>query len=135
VAIAVAFNPVAGDRFAGIPAGMLPNLQLELQPGREYWHSAWAVDDLMKLYLTETMPERWQVQPADVWLEIRGARGEFQFERLHPAEFLFRRSITEGKSIGEAADLALDAAPDFDPGKALAALIINESIVACHEEF
>lgn len=52
-----------------------------------YLRSSWPVDELMKLYLTDSAPDRLEFAPCDVFLEIRGARGEFQFDRLPKAEF------------------------------------------------
>ena len=56
-------------------------------------------------------------------IEVRGARGEFQFSRLDAGNFTFRKSAWEGRSIGQAAALALDVNEMFDPGQALAALL------------
>jgi hypothetical protein len=39
------------------------------------------------------------------------------------ADFTFRRSVLEGRSIGEAAECALDVNAAFDPGQALGSLI------------
>ena len=59
----------------------------------------------------------------DVWLEIYGSRGQFHINRLAEAEFIFRKRISKGRTIGVAAACALDADPAFDAGQALAALI------------
>jgi len=42
---------------------------------------------------------------------------------LDPAEATFRKAISEGYSIGDAAAAALEVSAGFDPGKALARLI------------
>ncbi len=44
-------------------------------------------------------------------------------KRLDVAGFLFRRAIQQRRSLGDAADLALDAQSIFDPGTALASLV------------
>jgi Putative DNA-binding domain len=123
VAIAVDEPCVPPDAFSAIPAELLPDLTLSFQPGVRYVEAEWPVDDLIKLYLAESAPEFLSFEPAAVWLEIRGARGEFSLTRLGRGEFLFRRSIREANSIAAAAESALDASANFDPGTALASLI------------
>src|ERR1051326_2150993 len=101
---------------------MLPDIQVTLQPGLRYLKASWPVDELMKLYLTDTAPDRLELAPGDVWIEVRGARGQFQLGRLDAGSFTFRKSASEGRSIGESAGIALDVDETFDPGQALAAL-------------
>jgi len=123
VAIAVDEPPVLPEAFSAIPADMLPDLTLSLQTGVRYFEAEWPIDDLIKLYLSETAPEYLTFEPAAIWLEIRGARGEFSLTRMARGEFLFRKSIRDASSIGAAAESALDADGNFDPGTALASLI------------
>ncbi len=125
VAIAVDAPPMLRDAFSIVAPEALPAMRLTLQPGLHYLRTLWPVDELLKLYLTETAPDRLELTPAEVWIEVRGARGQFQFSRLRPAEFTFRKSIAEGHTAGEAADLALDVDETFEPGQSLAALIAD----------
>jgi hypothetical protein len=81
------------------------------------------VDDLMKLYLTDTAPPEYRLAPTDVWLEVRGSRGEFHLDRLDAAEFIFRQAVLERQSIGAAAERALDAGAGFDVGRAFTTLV------------
>jgi hypothetical protein len=83
----------------------------------------------MKLYLTETVPSEYRLAPADVWLEVRGARGEFQINRLDAAEFVFRKAILEGQSIGAAAEHALDANAEFDVGRGFTMLVTSGHVI------
>jgi hypothetical protein len=55
-------------------------------PGLHYLHASWPVDELMKFYLTDTAPDRFELLPADIWIQVRGARGEFQLNRVEPKE-------------------------------------------------
>jgi hypothetical protein len=123
VAIAVGGIPVTLEELSFIEAEALPDTLLELQPGLHYLSALWPVDELMELYLSETVPEHLEFSPAEVHIEVRGARGEFHFSRLDPAEAAFRKAISEGHSIGDAADSALEVNADFDPGRGLVALI------------
>ncbi len=79
--------------------------------------------ELLKLFVTGTAPERYTLENRLVWLEIRGARGEFRIDRLEASEFVFRKSISEGCSLGAAAESALDSNVAFDAGQALIRVI------------
>ena len=122
-AIAVSGVPVTLQELSSIQAEVLPDTLLELQPGVHYLSASWPVDELMELYLNETIPERFELSPAEVNIEVRGARGEFHFSRLDPAEATFRQAISKGHSIGDAAESALDVNAGFDAGKGLVALV------------
>lgn len=128
VSIDVERPAVAREEFSRIDAGALTDALLALQPGMRYLEASWPVDELMKLYLEESAPDHFEFEPADVWLEVCGARGEFHINRLDAAEFMFRKAILEGQSMGDAAERALDAKATFDPGQALAALIAAELV-------
>jgi hypothetical protein len=123
VAVAIDRAPVPIEQFAQLDSNALMRARLILQPGLGYLAASWPVDELMTLHLTDTAPEQFPLAPADVWIEIRGARGEFQINRVDAGDFIFRTAILEGLSIGEAAVYALDAHPGFAPGQALAALV------------
>jgi hypothetical protein len=56
----------------------------------EYVHCDWALDELIGLYLTDTEPDEFVLRREDVWLEIRGIRGQLQIDRLTGAEFAGR---------------------------------------------
>jgi len=128
LAIAVDEPPIGLAQLSTIAADALPETILALQPGISYLQVPWPVDELMKLYLNDRAPEHFSMEPLDVWLELRGARGEFHINRLNRAEYLFRTSILARRSIGDAAERALDVDAAFEPGHAWAALI-NERLV------
>lgn len=48
-------------------------------------HLDWSLDELMAVFLTENAPERFALRQEDVWLEIRGLRGELRMTRVHDA--------------------------------------------------
>ena len=58
-----------------------------------YVEAAWPVDELLKLYLTDRAPERLQFEPEHVWLEVRGARGEFSIQRTELEELRMRSTL------------------------------------------
>ena len=130
VSIAVDHPSLAIERLASIDVSELPDHCLTLQSGLRYCTADWPVDDLIKQYLGGAAPERYAFDPAQVRLEIRGARGEFNIERLAAAEFLFRSAIAGGATIGAAAERALDSDTTFDPGQALLRLVSASLVIA-----
>lgn len=50
--------------------------------GTHYLHTNWPVDELITLYLTDNAPARFELEPVDLWIQIRGDRGEFQLNRV-----------------------------------------------------
>jgi hypothetical protein len=123
VAVEIDEQCLSGEDLSQIDKVALPDLVLRMQTGACYLEGVWPVDDLLKLYLTETAPDQYALEPSGVWMEVRGARGEFHINRLDPSEFIFRKSISDGSSIGAAAECALEADSSFDPCRALAQLI------------
>ncbi|MDP2620444.1 MAG: DNA-binding domain-containing protein [Hyphomicrobiales bacterium] len=124
-ALAVDLPPLPIQALAGIEAEMLPDLELSLQMGLRYMHADWPVDELVKLHLDGNAPERYVLDPEEVWLEIRGVRGAFSLDRLAEPAYLFRRAVKSGSTIGAAAEAALAADPAFDAGAALGSLFAD----------
>lgn len=120
VSIAVDYPAIAITELAEKPGEFLPDVTLTLQPGTRYLFATWPVDELIRYFLTGTAPDRLEFEPADVWLEIRGARGAFHINRLEEDAFLFRRTLSEGVPLGVAAECVLERNATFDPGRALA---------------
>jgi Putative DNA-binding domain len=129
VAIAVDRPTLIVEVFSGFEINTLMDTGLTLQAGLRYIHASWPVDDLMKLYLSGTAPAEYRLAPADVWLEVRGSRGEFRIDRLDAAEFVFRKAVLDGQSIGAAAERALDANAEFDSGRAFTALVGSGHVI------
>jgi hypothetical protein len=131
-AVAVEYAAMALQSLAGYPQDALADLVLRLQPGMYYFAVGWPVDDLIRLHLEDRAPERYGMEPAEIWLEIRGARGAFQMTRRDAGSYLFRRALQAGQPIGAAAEAAIDADAAFDPGRALAA-VMREGLVTAVE--
>src|SRR5262249_57917802 len=130
VAIAIERPATARDAFSTLAIDTLMDTSLALQGGLRYLHASWPVDELMKLYLADTAPGEFHLAPEDVWLEVRGARGEFHFSRLVPAGVGLRKAIRQGHSNTTAADRRLEADTSFDVGRALTALIEGRHVIA-----
>jgi hypothetical protein len=130
VSIAIDCGAIPADTLSTFPATELPDLCLGLQPGLRYLQFSWPVDALMRLYLTDTAPDSLEFLPENVWIELRGARGEFSLGRLTRGDFTFRRSIADGCSLGDALEAALDVDSTFDSGTVLNALLAEGLITA-----
>jgi hypothetical protein len=129
-AIAVDESPINASLFSSIQADSLLDLVARLQPGTHYLNANWPVDELMMLFLSGTAPDRLELVPCDLCIEIRGARGEFRIARLEAGDFTFRQSLCTGLSIGAAAERAIDMRAGFAPGRALAALFESGLVTA-----
>jgi hypothetical protein len=128
VSIAVGQPAMPVDQLSAIPGEAVPDAVMTMQTGLRYLHASWPVDELMRLFLTDSAPDALEFEPADVWIEIRGARGEFRMGRLTSGECVFRKSIVQSRSISEAAEAALDADAGFDPGAALVK-VVTEGLI------
>jgi hypothetical protein len=130
VALAIDEPPLRVEGLAAFEPSVLPELGLGLQGGLRFLEAPWPVDDLASLHLTGAAPDRFVLQPAAVWLQVRGVRGRIRIDRLDPATFAFRSAIAQGLSLGAAAEQALDVDPAFDPGGALTSLLADDLAVS-----
>ena len=62
----------------------------------QHLHLDWALDELIGMYLTDSAPDEFALRKEDVWLEIRGIRGELQMNRLIREEFARRVAAQPG---------------------------------------
>ncbi len=131
VAIDLPSIPIAS--LSATDAGAIPDVVLMLQPGVRYLETSWPVDDLLKLYLADSAPDQLVFCPADVLIEIRGARGEFRLNRLDRGAFAFRHAIATGRTVGAAAESALEASSDFDISAAFASLFAEGLVTSVIE--
>jgi len=128
--IAIDLEPVPITSLAAIDPNSIPALRFGLQPGTRYFRAGWPLDELLKHYLTGDAPDRLVLTPGDLFLEIRGARGEFQFSRLGPDEFTFRQILCRGETVGLAAECALDVNSQFDIGASFGRLFAMSAVTS-----
>jgi hypothetical protein len=129
VSVAIDHPSIAAAALASVDPGVLPDVGLTLQPGVRYLRAEWPVDELINLYLADSAPDRLAFDPEEVRLEVLGARGEFHIRRLDRGSFVFRQQTRAGRSIGPAAECALEADRRFDPAMALATLFADGLVV------
>ncbi len=130
LAVAVEMAAVGREQLATLNGPDFADLVVTLQPGTHYVEARWAIDALMMMYLSDASPESWTLIEEPVYLEVRGARGSFRFTRLRAGELVFRRSVANGISLGDAASCALEIDPAFDPGAGLLSLL-DERLMTC----
>ena len=130
VAISIAFPALTLGDLTALDPSKLSQAMLTFQPGVHYLKTPWPVDQLLELYVTEAAPEQFQLAPGDICLQIRGARGEYQFRHMTPVEFEFRKSLQRGRTVGDAAEMALDIDAVFDPGQAFTCLMTEGLVTA-----
>jgi hypothetical protein len=73
-------------------------LATEDSPHVHYLHLDWSLDELIGVYLSDSVPDHFSLRHEDVWLEIRGLRGLLDMHRLTLDDFLRR---TNGQSAGD----------------------------------
>jgi Putative DNA-binding domain len=73
-------------------------LATEDSPHLRYLHLNWSLDELIGVYLSDSVPDQFSLRHEDIWLEIRGLRGSLEIHRLAPDDF-FRRA--SGQSAGD----------------------------------
>ena len=122
-ATAIELPPLAWTQVASTSPERLLACTVGIQPGARYLRSRWRVDELMKTYLSDSMPERFVVGRSETCIEVRGARGALRFARMERAAFAFRAALAAGFTIGAAAARALRYDASFDAGAALRELV------------
>ena len=132
LSLAVTRPALTRTHFSALDSASLADVTITVQPCVHYLRAAWAIDDLMRAYLTAGAPDRFLLDDAEVWLELRGARGELRMNRLDPAAFTFRTALAAGQPLADAALAALDIDAAFDAGQALTRLI-DEGLVAAFD--
>lgn len=130
VAVAVDFPALAISELARFHPDHLPDLGLRLQPGLRLLESAWPVDDLVRVRLSEQRPEQLAFAAMPVAIEVRGARGRFALSRLSPAAQCFRTMLVQPSTLGDAMQRALDTEPDFDISAGLTSLFSEGLVTA-----
>jgi hypothetical protein len=117
--------------FSTLDVMSLSEAGVVLQPGLHYCQADWAIDELMALHLSEAAPDHFPLGSCELWLEVRGARGELRMNRLTRGEFAFRAATAAGRSLVDAAVAALEVDKTFDPGQALLNLVGDGLVVRC----
>jgi hypothetical protein len=130
VSIAIARPALTWSDITRVGVDVLPEATLTVQPGLRYLRAAWAVDDLMKLYLADAAPPEFELARGNIWIEVRGARGELEIGRLDEATAVFRESLLKSQCLTDAATRAIEHAAAFDLAEALSELVAKGLVTA-----
>jgi hypothetical protein len=122
-ATAIELPTLAWQDVASVGSERLLACTVGIQPGTHYLRSRWRVDELMKMYLGDSVPDRFVVGRLETCIEVRGARGALRIARLDRATFAFRAALAAQRSIGDSAARALRYGASFDAGAALRELV------------
>lgn len=114
IAVAIDRPALTLSDLVSIESDLLPDLALRLQLGLRYLRSNWLVDELMKLFLSDSAPCSFALNHAECRMELRGSRGTFSFSRLRTDDFAFRSAISAGATIAQAAQSAVQINATFD---------------------
>jgi hypothetical protein len=106
------------------------DVAIRLQPALRYLSADWPVDELMRVYLSDCRPERYALREERVHLENSGARGGFSIRRLDAATLALRSRLVDGRTLAAAVDAACGVDPEFDAGRAVAALFAEGLVIA-----
>lgn len=130
VAVSIEEPAVSRAQLAAVDIAALVDMRVTLQRGTHYVRAGWPIDTLMTMYLSDSAPDTWKVIDEEVFLEARGDRGSLRFTRVTAGDYVFRTSVAEGLTLGDASGRASRIDPTFEPGKALLALVDERLIVA-----
>jgi putative DNA-binding protein len=120
--LALAIDAAPLQTLAGSDPARLADACVTLQRGTEYVALDWSLDELIRFYLAGDAPNQYALRYEPVWLELRGCRGELWLNRLTKSDYVFRRAVANGSTLGRAAELAFRADEGFEPGTAMLAM-------------
>jgi len=124
---AVALDP---RWLAAVPPEEVGRLRLRLHPAMSLLDSPWPLDRIWRANQPEADPDlRVDLSAGGVRLEVRRCGDDVVFRALEPAVYALRRALADGRDLGDAAEAALAAEPDFDLAVALRDLLDETLIV------
>jgi hypothetical protein len=121
--LSIAVNAAPLQTLADCEPARFADARLSLQPGTEYVTLDWSLDEVIGLYLAGDAPKQYELRHEPVWLELRGCRGELWLNRLTKGNYVFRQAVAGGATLGHAAEFAVTADADFEPGASLRGML------------
>jgi hypothetical protein len=121
--LAVAVDAAPLHTLADCDPARLADARLTLQPGTGYVALDWSLDELIRFFLVGDAPNQYALRHEPVWLELRGCRGQLWLSRLTKGDYMFRRALVGGSTLGRAAELAIRADEGLEPGAAVLAML------------
>ena len=122
-------TPIPRTLLAGVAAGDLGRLVLEMDPAVAWLRSDWPIDRIWSANQPSADPGATvDLSAGGVRLEIRRRDDTVALRRLEAAPFGFRSALSLALTLEAAADLALAEEPGFDLNAAMKALL-DEALV------
>lgn len=121
--LAIAVDAPPRPTLADCDPARLADACLTLQPGTAYVALDWSLDELARFYLAGEAPNQYELRHEPVWLELRGCRGELWLNRLPKGDYVFRQAVADGATLRHAAECAVRADEDFEPGAGMLAML------------
>jgi hypothetical protein len=123
-------DPIDRSSLARVPADDLTSLTVRLHPSLCFIDSPWPIDRIWHANQPEADPDLGvDLGAGGVRLEVGRWDGDVIFRALDPAVYALRSALADGRNLGEAADVALAADPNFDLAAALCGLLDERLIV------
>jgi hypothetical protein len=122
--------PVAPAALGAVPVTAGAHLRLRLHPSVTYISSRWPLDRIWEAHQEGGSPDGVRLDTGGTHVEVRRtATGDVVCQRLDPAIFSLRQALAAGRSLGDAAAVAVEANLSLDLPAALAALLADTIVV------
>lgn len=119
-----ALDPVV---LSQLPVEDLPGLTLRLDPSLSLLRSPWPIDQIWRVNQPEGGPDATvDLGSGGVSLEVRRMGDHAVFRPLDPATYAFRRALSRGDCLAQAAGAALETDGAFDLPRALRNLFAEQ---------
>ena len=119
-----ALDPVV---LSQLPDEDLPGLTLRLDPSLALLSSAWPIDRIWRVNQPDGGPDvTVDLGSGGVSLEVRRLGDDAVFRHLDPVTYAFRRALSRGDRLAEAAEAALEKNGAFDLSLALRTLFAEQ---------
>lgn len=106
--------PLAATDLAAVRPERLADLVLKLHPSVRLLELGWSIHDAWKHNRTDEPASSHQVLPERQHIMLWRPAHEVETQILSPAEAMFFKMLAAGAALGEAAEAALAASPDFN---------------------
>jgi hypothetical protein len=104
-------------------------LRFSVCPTVQYLASPFRIDQIWMAHHEAGTQGSWHIEQGEAWLEVR-SNGALHLTTLRKPIWTFRSELARGETLGSAATLALEIAPDFDISFAINSIFEEGLVVA-----
>jgi len=124
------FAPLDPMVLSQLPGDDLPGLPLRLDPSLSLLSSPWPIDQIWEVNQPNADSEAVvDLASGGVYLEVRRIGDDAVFRALDPAPYAFRRVLSQGACLADAAGVAFETDSAFDLSQALRDLFAEQLLV------